>query len=349
MATPAVTDATSSSEEELLEAAAFFLAATPSSFQRCSGGVNNKVYFVLFGAGDPSFVLRIYNNGANTPRVQYEHAVLAQLAAVPFSTFAVPTLLPTLAGTTYAKLASGADACLFNRIPGVEAKVGDARAIGAATAELVARMAGMTVPLPLPNPLYKNIYDAHRATTRELVFDRLQGAEFDAVRGPADALRSELELAERLVARIAELPDGGLPIQQIHADLHSLNVLTEDGVVTGVLDFEFSAPDWRVMEMAVGLSKYVGTPSAEDAFVQWVDGYASASGRLSATEITLVPDLIILRVLSNVVYFIGRAVAGEDGIEALTSRAAMYADRLVWVRARREFMTGVLTGAVLQA
>ena len=29
-------------------------------------------------------------------------------------------------------------------------------------------------------------------------------------------------------------------------------------VVTGVLDFEFSARDWRVMELVVGISKYAG-------------------------------------------------------------------------------------------
>ena len=28
----------------------------------------------------------------------------------------------------------------------------------------------------------------------------------------------------------------------------------------------------------------------------------------------------------------GRALAGEDGIEALTTRAQLYADRVVWVR-----------------
>ena len=34
-------------------------------------------------------------------------------------------------------------------------------------------------------------------------------------------------------------------------------VLCEDGRVTGLLDFEFAAYDWRAMELAVCLSKYV--------------------------------------------------------------------------------------------
>lgn len=41
--------------------------------------------------------------------------------------------------------------------------------------------------------------------------------------------------------------------------LRSDNVLaTPDDRVSGILDFEFVARDWRVMELAVCLSKYVG-------------------------------------------------------------------------------------------
>lgn len=76
-----------------------------------------------------------------------------------------------------------------------------------------------------------------------------------------------------------------------------LTAATDDGeqVVTGLLDFEFSAHDWRVMELAVGLSKYVGMPGIEPTFATWVDGYAEGGGRLTEREIQLVPDLIILR------------------------------------------------------
>ena len=128
--------------------------------------------------------------------------------------------------------------------------------------------------------------------------------------------------------------------------------------VSGLLDFEFSAYDWRFMEIAVGLSKYVGNINIEPIFENYgplpppppsragppptgawssrpltprlhslitsslasVDGYREGGGRLSPTELELVPDGIILRILSNVVYFAGRAVAGEDSIEALTGR-----------------------------
>ena len=62
---------------------------------------------------------------------------------------------------------------------------------------------------------------------------------------------------EDCMARV-ETYKGSLPMQLIHGDLHYDNVLvaeTQDRV-SGVLDFEFAAYDWRAMELAVCLSKY---------------------------------------------------------------------------------------------
>ncbi len=44
--------------------------------------------------------------------------------------------------------------------------------------------------------------------------------------------------------------------QLIHGDLHYDNILCKEGAVAGILDFEFVALDWRVMELAICLSKY---------------------------------------------------------------------------------------------
>ena len=41
------------------------------------------------------------------------------------------------------------------------------------------------------------------------------------------------------------------PKQLIHGDLHYDNVLVEADKVSGLLDFEFCAYDWRAMELAV--------------------------------------------------------------------------------------------------
>lgn len=105
--------------------------------------------------------------------------------------------------------------------------------------------------------------------------------------------------------------------------------------VSGLLDFEFCANDWRAMELAVALSKYVGEDEPLPLIRDFVTGYAQ-KGELTSAEISIIPDLINLRIFSNVVYFTGRAMAGEDSLESLTSRAGSYAKRVRWVNANRQ-------------
>jgi len=347
-AIPAVTDATAASVAELHEAVVHFLAPEehpPASlgYTRASGGVNNKCTYVATKDGQ-EYVLRIYNNGGNSKRVDYEHAVLRMLADKHFS-FEVPLPLPVRSDpkATSVVLSTGASACMFKRIRGAAADSSNdvARAIGAATAELVQGMQGMSVDLPLPNPLYRNMYDAHHFITRDTFMELVKGPRCDHVRDAANKLLAELELIERLIERILAM-NPPLPQQQIHADLHVANVLVHDGKVSAVLDFEFAAPDWRIMELVVGLTKYIATPGAEEAFAAYVDGYKQVGGKLTPEEAQFVPELIILRVLNNVIYFAGRALAGEDDLAALTTRMDMYAARCAWIRERAAWMTQVL-------
>ena len=120
-----------------------------------------------------------------------------------------------------------------------------------------------------------------------------------------------------------------LPTQLIHGDLHQDNILVKDNKVTGCLDFEFAMYDYRAMEIAICLSKYAGEEKALEYFEEFISGYAE-TGVLTAAEAEAVPDLINLRVLSNVVYFVGRAIAKEDSIESLTSRIENYTGRIKW-------------------
>eukprot|EP00955_Chlamydomonas_euryale_P077133 362866-Chlamydomonas_euryale.AAC.4 len=105
--------------------------------------------------------------------------------------------------------------------------------------------------------------------------------------------------------------------------------------VSGLLDFEFCSFDFRAMELAVALSKYVGEDDPLVLCERFVTGYVQ-HGQLTAAEIKALPDLINLRIFSNAIYFTGRAIAGEDSLESLTSRAPAYARRVKWVNANRD-------------
>jgi Ser/Thr protein kinase RdoA (MazF antagonist) len=154
-------DATVCSEESLREAAVGFVGEKagfqddlcrfvahfllgPFTFEKCSGGVNNRVYKVKTNDGR-TFVLRVYNNGGNSARVEYEHAILRFLEGSSLF-FAFPQLVRVLGSSaTSVKLKTmDAEACMFAVLPGTPAPVSSekiAESAGRATALLVATLA----------------------------------------------------------------------------------------------------------------------------------------------------------------------------------------------------------------
>ena len=185
----------------------------------------------------------------------------------------------------------------------------------------------------------------HHAASRDKFFEVVAGSDFDGVRGATEFLVSELRKVETAIEEYHALQ---LPMSWIHGDLHYDNVLTQDEKVSGLLDFEFCARDWRAMELAICLSKYVGEPEPMPYLLEYIAGFAEGGGVLTEAEIKALPALINLRVLSNVVYFVGRALAGEDDIKSLTTRAEAYAARVRWVNANGALLQRTLTDAVLK-
>jgi hypothetical protein len=61
------------------------------------------------------------------------------------------------------------------------------------------------------------------------------------------------------------------------------------------------------------------------------------------------PDTPTRRPLCSVVYFTSRAIAGEDSLESLTSRAGSYAKRVRWVNANREAIVDAIVDAIVEA
>jgi Ser/Thr protein kinase RdoA (MazF antagonist) len=302
-----------------------------------SGGVNNMVQFVDTPSGE-RLVLRIYNNGGNTPRVRYEHAILDALPQHgPFS-FQLPTYRRAPDGSSSVLLSNGASACISQLIPGGLPKTADPEPIGRATGELLMALGKIELPADVdcPTPPYFDVYNVHKAIAgdKDRFYAYVAGSELDGCRDAINRLIAQFRVLDaRLDAMVAQK----LPMQLIHGDLHYDNVLfdTSSGAVSGLLDFEFAAVDWRAMELAVCLSKYVGEKDPFPLCRSFIDGFAE-SGRLTRQECEGLPEMINLRVMSNVIYFVGRAISGEDTIDSLTTRAEMYATRMEWVSANRQ-------------
>ena len=196
--------------------------------------------------------MRVYNNGLNSKRVKFEHDVLDKLRDKKL-TFKVPTTIPSLVTQeTHVKLSNGAEASLFDLIPGKLPKLTCVEEIGRASGELCTALEDVVVDSPCPNPPYYELFKVHHAVTREEFFKVVEGPEFDGCRQATTELVAAIVDMEKKI-KSPQYMD--LPKQLCHADLHYDNVLVENDKVTGLLDFEFVAHEWRAMELAVCLSK----------------------------------------------------------------------------------------------
>jgi Ser/Thr protein kinase RdoA (MazF antagonist) len=298
-----------------------------------SGGVNNIVQYITLPDGTRK-LLRIYNNGLDTVRVTLEHQVLKLLSEQMQDklSFQVPCMVPAKSGETFLKLSNGAEACLVDLIPGTLPKLSCVEDIGRASGELNVAMGELTgVTAECNCDPYYLMWKNHHAVTKENFVETMNSAAFDGkLRRFADfMLKETLDMDEKCEGEYKSLPE-----QLIHGDMHYDNILVDADkqVVTGILDFEFVMYDWRCMELAICLSKYAGE---EDALNKYFDpfltGYAKTA-RLTKPEAAAIGDLINLRILSNVVYFVGRAVAKEDSIDSLTTRIENYVSRINWVK-----------------
>jgi homoserine kinase type II len=330
------------------EALACFLSPSSTrlySFRETHGGVNNIVSYVDItdqksGSTLQSYILRIYNNGNDSNRVRFEHLILKELSKMNLS-FQTPTPLLSLKDNiSHVLLSDGAEASMFEIIPGVLPKLAMTKEVGSACGELCEAMGEIVLrkeeKSQCSTPPYYELYAVHHAiqNKHEIFFSRIEESDFDDFRIEINEIKEEITFLEELIASLLKLQ---LPIQLIHGDLHYDNILADlsNNQVTGILDFEFVAYDWKAMELAICLSKYAGEEDPFTYFFPFIEGYLSNSS-LTQEEIKVIPDLIILRILSNVVYFVGRIIAKEDDMITLTKRLRNYLNRIQWIKASRD-------------
>ncbi|KXZ47215.1 hypothetical protein GPECTOR_37g221 [Gonium pectorale] len=330
------------------EALALFFESEELKTTPTSGGVNNVVQYVEAANGE-RYILRIYNNGNKSEKVRFEHEILRQLAQQKLS-FEVPRALPSRAGRPHELLSNGAEACVFHIIPGTLAKTTSPEEVGRATGELCSAMGRVVITdQKAPIPPYFELFKVHHAIggNAEIFYKEVAtNPDFNVCREAIDFLVSEIKQVE---AKLAVYLQQDLPMQLIHGDLHYDNVMVVGDQVSGLLDFEFCAYDWRAMELAVALSKYVGEKEPLPLCERFVSGFAQ-HGQLTEAEVAAIPDLINLRIFSNAVYFTVR-VGGCWGAAPLRARTrssrsprapAPTPNRVRWVNANRDALTSVI-------
>jgi homoserine kinase type II len=130
----------------------------------------------------------------------------------------------------------------------------------------------------------------------------------------------------------------GLPNQIIHSDYDGTNILLRDGAVSGVLDFEFSGPDLRAMDLAIGIYHFclrgrIGRDEA--ALVALVHAFADGFSEklaLSKKEFEALPVLLLRRQLVACLHWLGRWKVGLSPSEwAARERLARLSELQQWL------------------
>ncbi|MGE5676010.1 MAG: phosphotransferase enzyme family protein [Mycobacterium leprae] len=295
------------------------------------GGINNLNYRVDTPAG--AYFLKLYQNTADPVRITYEFDLLTRLEQVGLS-FQVPVPMPTPDGkrlVTVETPTGTSKSALFRLIPGgpvAKGNLAHALASGAAYGELDAALARIPVDFAAsPHAGWDRLDRVHPA-----VLDPEEA--LTAIPGGRQLLPVLAMLQERVPALYARLPR-----QLIHADPARANVLLADNRVTGILDFEFAAPDRRLIDFLAVL--YTFGAGLRDELDPWplmeaaARGYAAFSP-LTAFEIEAVPTIWRLSRMVSLLHWAGRERAGLSPQAATVERVESTAAFDQWLAAHEE-------------
>ena len=237
-------------------------------------GVENSNYLVDTTGG--RFILTLYEKRVDAADLPFFMALLDRLADQGLP---VPRAIRDRNGAQIQQVA-GRPACLIEFLPGVSVShptAAQARATGAALAQMHAALAGFT--LERPNALGPAGWHA---------LAKRCGAELDQI---SSGLRQRV--ADELAWLDRNWPSA-LPRSVVHADLFPDNVLMQGDRVTGMIDFYFACSDVRAWDVAVTHSAWCfesdGTGFHGELGAALIAGYDETFG-LSAEERAAFPAL----------------------------------------------------------
>ncbi len=311
-------------------------------------GINNQVRVVRTGAGR-----FLWKHLAHTDpnRTIAEHYLLAWLAGagLPFGT---PQPLATAAGSTLIPAPGSGYYALFRWLPGEPLARRDPAtiaALGAALGTLHAALA--TLPAERRPPwkthgalasLHPRVPNPATLTPRDLGLP--EGGPY---RAALDRWRGLVAGLEPFLATVYP----SLPWQVIHGDFGPGNALASGTRITAILDFEFAQYDARALDLAAGLEMIVRREglSLPEALVlggALCAGYTRTAQLLPA-ELAALPQLILLRQVVGVIWWLGRALVDGD-LASLLARLDNSLRFRDWLRSNERPLLDSIASAIAQ-
>lgn len=304
-----------------------------------TGGTNNDSY--LAEHTGRRYLLRVYRHVSDPDRIRYEHRLLGRLSGLGLP-FAIPAPLPASSGDTLVIAGSGACAALFPFLSGTYPDTDNparVRACGAALAELDVALAALDLPAPAAGLLAFGTFPrVHPLAPDPDVLVAQLPLERDERRYLAGIMHSLQDLAPELASRLAG--------QIVHRDFDASNVLTVDGRISAVLDFEFARPDIRAIDLATGLAAFGGAgwdPAKDHPRLAFAEGYL-ARLPLTHPELEAMPELMLLIRAGSLLHRAARQQMGTASPEDVLARAQALLRRALWLEQHGAALVQALLG-----
>lgn len=259
---------------------------------------------------DQSFVLRVYDEHTTLAKIRYELALLKELQdqALPF---AIPTPIPNRHEQFLTSIQGDGGrqwAILWQYIVGENANFSNslhAYEAGKALGHLARALNDLSCNQDLidnPNPSYQQLligYSKNLALLDDLPMDNPQHTKFVA-------------LIQEMLSQSSDWYTT-LPQQIIHNDFIPGNILVDGSTISGIVDFESTRLDLRIMDLVVALCHWpydlFGTGAEWPIIDALGKGYALYRP-LHQEESQNLPQLVRLRWTINVLYFARRYLQG---------------------------------------
>ncbi len=312
--------------------------AGPWRLTPLSGGTNNLVWRAETADGE-RYVLRLFPDLSQLPRLRYEAALLRALSNVDLP-FRLPLPIRTHSGESFAFLEQSAFAILALFLLGERPDRNNptlAPPAGAAMAALdnaLVALPEIAAPARFERTFsYGGLVRGYAPVPDPLAAIERLPIERDRARQIQYLLVPVLEEVSDLYAR--------LPQQLLHLDYDPANIFMEDRRVTAVFDFEFAGIDLRVMELCVALSWWpvnlMGTGKEWEVIDAFARAYV-ADFPLSEEELLAIPEVLRLRDAGSLVHRMERYFAGLETDAAIQQRAEHSLWREGWLVAHREML-----------
>jgi homoserine kinase type II len=270
-----------------------------------SQGVNNAIVGIRTGNGD--YALKHFNAPHGLGGLKYEHDLLRWLTEQSLS-FAVPAPIETRSGQTYYQDTNGLHILmplLKGHRPNHQNPT-QIQAIGIALGEL--QIALRNYPLtPRPNTVsFSDLNNIHPRipTPQSLTPQDIGWPQTATTQQLCDWWREEVASLQAFLTHTYP----HLPKQVIHGDMAPSNTLFQNNNLSAILDFEFSCPDVRTIDMASGLKFSMRIDENDNPWeigAHFCKGYQKKI-KLTELECTSLIDIMILRDVVSTIWWLGR-------------------------------------------